>query len=112
MAFIRLLSAGLLEIVWAYTLGRSNGFTELSWSLITLVLLLISLSLLESVIEDFGVGMTYAVFTGIGTAGTTIMGVLVFNETSNLPKFISLSILLIGIVGLKLTSTNKESEMK
>ncbi|KAF1304141.1 DMT family transporter [Candidatus Enterococcus willemsii] len=104
MAFAKLLLAGLLEILWAYTLGKSDGFSHLSWGIATLGLLLISLYFLESVIKEFGVGVTYAVFTGIGTAGTAILDIFVFHEPTNLGKMISLAILLTGIIGLKLSS--------
>ncbi|MGY3748850.1 DMT family transporter [Vagococcus acidifermentans] len=104
MAFLRLLLAGAMEICWAFTLGKSEGFSHLGWSIATLVILVISLYVLETVVEEFGVGMTYAVFTGIGTGGTALLGIFVFNETSNPMKLISLAVLLTGIVGLKLTT--------
>lgn len=103
MAFTKLLIAGLLEILWAFTLGKSAGFTQLGWSVATVLLLLISLYFLESVVQVFGVGVTYAVFTGIGTAGTAILDSVVFHEPTNLLKLMSLFVLLAGIIGLKLT---------
>lgn len=103
MAFTKLLIAGLLEIFWAFTLGKSDGFTHPGWGIVTIIVLLISLYFLESVVHRFGVGITYAVFTGIGTAGTAILDLVVFHEPTNIFKFISLIVLLIGIVGLKLT---------
>ncbi|MFD1671755.1 DMT family transporter [Agrilactobacillus yilanensis] len=102
MSYLKLISAGLLEIIWAYTMTLSHGFTRLWPTLITLVVLWISFKLLESVINEFGVGVSYAVFTGIGTAGTALLGMLVFHESHNLLKLISLTVLLIGIIGLKL----------
>lgn len=104
MAFFKLIVAGGLEIFWAYTLARSEGFSHLSWTLATVFLLLISVVLLEQVVADFGVGVTYAVFTGIGTAGTAVIDVFIFQQPMPLMKFLSLALLLGGIVGLKLSA--------
>lgn len=112
MAFLRLLVAGLLEVCWAYTLERSAGFTNMFWTGMTLLILLLSLYLLETVIDVFGVGMTYAVFTGIGTAGTCLLGIFVFHETHNLMKLLSLAVLLSGIIGLKLSTPTKEEDAR
>ncbi|MGG5359621.1 MULTISPECIES: DMT family transporter [unclassified Enterococcus] len=112
MTFLRLIIAGLLEVCWAFTLEKSEGFTNIFWTGATVGLLLLSLYLLETVIDNFGVGMTYAVFTGIGTAGTCLLGIFVFHETHNLMKLLSLVILLTGIVGLKLSTPVKEEETK
>lgn len=110
MAFIRLLVTGLLEIGWAYTLKRSENFSHVGWGIATIVILLLSLYILETVVDVFGVGMTYAIFTGIGTAGTSLLGMLVFHESSSLPKLLSLAVLLVGIVGLKVTTKAGEPE--
>lgn len=107
MAYLKLIVSGLLEIVWAYTMTLSQGFTKLVPALITIAVLLIGLWLLESVIAVFGVGVTYAVFTGIGTAGTSLVGMLFLHESHGILKLLSLALLLIGIIGLKLVSDAK-----
>ncbi|MCD2256759.1 DMT family transporter [Agrilactobacillus fermenti] len=102
MSYFKLILAGLLEIGWAYTMTLSHGFTRLWPTLITIVILFVSFYLLESVINEFGVGVSYAVFTGIGTAGTSIVGMLFLHESHQPLKIVALVILLIGIIGLKL----------
>lgn len=101
MEWIYLLIAGLLELVWAYTLNLSNGFSILIPTIITIILVLICFFFLEKAIPKLGIGISYAVFTSIGTIGTYIMSILLKQQTLNLGSSISLIILIIGIIGLK-----------
>lgn len=111
LAWIFLLTAGLLELVWAYFLKLSHGFTVLAPSIITIVVLIISFFLLGHSVNVFGIGMSYAVFTGIGIAGTTIIGIVLLGESVSAVKIISLIVLLAGIIGLKLCD-GEEAEKK
>ena len=108
MNYFKLIAAGLMEIIWAYTMTLSHGFTRLWPTVITIVVLWLSFKLLESVINVFGVGGSYAVFTGIGTAGTALLGMLVLGESHNVLKLVSLAVLLIGIIGLKLADDQQK----
>lgn len=102
MAYMALLAAGLLEVGWAAALKASHGFTRLGPTAITIVLLILSFYLLNIALKHFDIGTTYAIFTGIGTAGTATVGMLFLNETISIGKIGALLLLLIGIVGLKL----------
>lgn len=110
IGWICLIASGLIEIVWAYFLKESHGFTVLLPSLIAVFFLCSSFLLLERAIRTFGIGMSYAVFTGIGIAGTSIIGILVLHEGVSFLKIISLIILLAGILGLRFCSGQEEEK--
>ncbi len=101
-AWILLIIAGLLEIVWAYTMKLSHGFTVLWPSVITIVILVVSFFMLAKAIDTLGIGLSYAVFTGIGVVGTTVISIFVLNEGASVLKLASLGVLIVGILGLKL----------
>lgn len=93
--------AGLIEILWASLLKQSDSiFSYLG----IVVLLIISFVMLLSASKDIPVATVYAAFTGIGTAGTVIVGILIYNESFDLAKLFFLCLLLTGILGLKLTT--------
>lgn len=102
ISWICLIIAGLLELVWAYFVKLSHGFTVLMPSAAAIFFLVISFFMLERGIREFGIGMSYGVFTGIGVAGTTIVGILALGESVSVVKIISLIVLMCGIIGLKL----------
>ena len=109
-AWILLVVSGLMEIVWAYTMKLSHGFTVLWPSVITIAILIISFFLLAKAVNTLGIGLSYAVFTGIGVVGTTFISIFVLKEGASLLKMLSLGVLIIGILGLKLC--DKEGEAK
>ena len=109
-AWILLVVSGLMEIVWAYTMKLSHGFTVLLPSVITIAILIISFFLLAKAVNTLGIGLSYAVFTGIGVVGTTLISIFVLKEGASLLKMLSLGVLIIGILGLKLC--DKEGEEK
>lgn len=100
-AWICLIAAGLIEIVWAYFMKQSDGFTRPVPTIITVTFLILSFFLLERGIRLFGIGMSYAVFTGIGIAGTTIIGIVLLDEGISVAKIVSLAVLSAGIIGLR-----------
>ncbi len=110
IAWLCLLVSGLSEIVWAYTMKLSHGFTVLWPSVITVAVLAGSFFLLAKAVKELGIGLSYAVFTGIGVVGTTVISIFVLNEGASPLKLVSLGVLIIGILGLKLC--DKESEEK
>lgn len=111
IAWFCLILSGLNEIIWAYFVKLSHGFTILLPSVLAIFIIVISFFLLERAVRTFGIGMSYAVFTGIGIAGTCIIGILLLNETVSFFKIVSLIILLTGIIGLKLCD-GKEADEK
>ena len=110
-AWLCLIIAGLIELVWAYFMKESHGFTILVPSIIAIVFIVISFWFLERAIRVFGIGMSYGVFCGIGIAGTTMIGIVVLNEGVSWIKILSLIVLISGIVGLKFCDGKEEEEL-
>lgn len=102
MSWIYLLIAGLLEIAWAAGLKYSNGFSRLWPSVATILLMAASFLLLGKAVRGIPIGTAYAVWTGIGAAGTAMVGVLFFAESREIGRLMCILLILIGVVGLKL----------
>lgn len=110
MAWIYLIAAGLAEIVWAITIKESHGFTEPLPSIITIIFLVISFYLFSKTLKDMPVGTAYAIFTGIGAAGAVVAGILLYHESLNFGKLFFLAVLIIGMIGLKLSDNEEGTE--
>lgn len=110
MGWIYLILAGLSEIVWAYGLKMTHGFTVLDWSIITVLFMILSFYLFAQSMKTIPIGTAYAIFTGIGAAGTAIIGILFLNEDKSIIKLVSLAILITGIVGLKLADSRSKKK--
>lgn len=106
MSWVVLGIAGLLETVWAYGLKCSEGFTKLGASVFTLVTMAASIYFLSLALKTLPLGTAYAVWTGIGTIGTVILGIVMFKESVDLPRIICVLLIVAGIVGLKLVSSH------
>lgn len=106
MAWILLVIAGLFEVVWAIGLKYTNGFTKLTPSIITIAGMVISVYLLSVATKTLPIGTAYTIWTGIGAAGAVIMGIILFHEPRTLLRLSFLLLVLIGIIGLKVTSSN------
>jgi quaternary ammonium compound-resistance protein SugE len=106
LAWLLLFSAGLVEIVFALSLKYNQGFTRLIPSLITLATGGVSLYLLMTAIKFLPVGTAYTVWTGMGAVGVAILGIVLFKESAELFRLVSISLVVIGIIGLKLTDAN------
>ena len=104
MDWINLIIAGLLEVVWASSLKYTEGFTKPLPSLITLSTITASFILLAQALKTLPVGTGYAVWTGIGVVGTAIVGSVFLGEPRDLPRFICIGLIVLGIVGLRFTS--------
>ncbi len=105
MAWIYLLIAGLFEVIWAVGLKYTDGFTKILPTVATVGAMVVSLLFLAQAVKVLPVGTAYAVWTGIGAAGTAIMGIILFNESADLGRVISIVLVVVGVVGLKLAST-------
>ena len=105
MAWIVLAAAGLLEVGWAVGLKYTEGFTRLVPSLFTVASMVASLALLGLSLKTLPLGTAYAVWTGIGAAGTAIVGMIWLGESRDVLKIVSLVLLLSGILGLRLTGS-------
>ena len=105
MAWIYLCVAGLLEIFWAISLKYTDGFNNLRWSIITLAGMIGSFYFLAQALKTIPVGTAYAVWTGIGAAGTAILGIILFSESAALSRLACVCVIVAGIIGLKFTSS-------
>lgn len=103
MAWFYLILAGLLEVVWALMLKQSEGFSRPIPTLIFVISLVASMFLLSQSVKSLPIGTAYAVWTGIGAAGTAIFGMVWLGEPRDLLKTTSLILLLAGIAGMKLS---------
>ncbi|EKN4208518.1 quaternary ammonium compound efflux SMR transporter SugE [Yersinia ruckeri] len=104
MAWVILVIAGLLEIVWAVGLKYTHGFTRLAPSIITLAAMVVSVLLLAHAMKSLPAGTAYAVWTGIGAVGTAILGIVLLGESASVARLLSLGMIVAGIIGLKLAS--------
>lgn len=103
-AWLLLLAAGLLEVVWAVGLKYTDGFSRLAPSAITIAAMIGSVWLLAIALKSIPVGTGYAVWTGIGAVGTAILGIVLFNEAATAARLACISLIVAGIFGLKLVS--------
>lgn len=103
-SWILLIIAGLLEVCWAIGLKYSEGFTKLIPSIFTLVTLAASMILLAKASQNLPIGTAYAVWVGIGALGTAIFGIVLLDEPASLVRILFLILLLLAIIGLKLTA--------
>lgn len=104
MYWLVLFIAGIFEIAWAIGLKYSEGFTKLYPSIFTAVSLILSMGLLTYAVKGLPIGTAYTVWTGIGAVGTTILGILLFNESKDFLRMFFIFLIIVGIVGLKLFS--------
>jgi quaternary ammonium compound-resistance protein SugE len=104
MAWLVLLAAGVLEIGWAVGLKYTDGFTRLWPSVATVVTMALSLTLLGLAVRTLPVGTAYAVWTGIGTVGTVLLGMALFDEPAGVLRLTFIAMIVAGIVGLKLVT--------
>ncbi len=104
MAWVLLFVAGLFEIGWAVGLKYTEGFTRLVPTLLTAVSLVLSMGLLGVALRTLPLGTAYGVWTGIGTVGTAIVGIVVFREPATAARLACIGLIVAGIVGLKLLS--------
>ena len=104
MAWIMLLVAGLLEVVWAYFMKQSEGFTRLTPSILTLVMMLASFGLLSLSMKVLPLSTAYTVWTGVGAVGAFIVGVTVLGETLSLMRVVAALLIVGGLVLMKLSS--------
>lgn len=104
MNWFILVVAGLFEIGWAVGLKYTEGFTRIWPTLGTVVSMIISLGLLGIAMKSLPVGTAYAIWVGVGTVGTAILGIILLGESVNLLRLVSLGLIVAGIIGLKLAT--------
>lgn len=104
MAWFLLVLAGLFEVGWAIGLKYTDGFTRLWPTVGTIAAMVISLGLLGVAMKSLPVGTSYAVWVGVGAVGTAVLGILLLGESANPGRLASLGLIVVGIIGLKISS--------
>jgi quaternary ammonium compound-resistance protein SugE len=102
--WIYLVVSGVIDVAWALSMKKANGFANLGWSLVSLILLAAFVYLLTRALTVLPVGTAYAVWTGIGAAGTVIAGILMFSEPATALRLFFIGVVVAGIVGLQMTA--------
>ena len=105
MAWIYLGMAGILEVIWAYFMKKSEGFSLLTPSAITIVTMIGSFILLSIAMRSLPLGTAYAIWTGIGAVGAFLVGIFILGEAATFFRVASVTLSLAGIIGLKLSSS-------
>ena len=106
MAWIYLFIAGLLEIVWAFSMKQSEGFTKLGPSLVTLVAMVASFGLLSLSMKTLPLGTAYTIWTGIGAIGAFVVGILWLNEGVHPMRVAAAALIVVGLVLMRLAPTS------
>ena len=104
MAWTILFVAGLFEVGWAIGLKYTAGFTRWWPSVLTIAAMIVSVYLLAVAVRTLPIGTGYAVWTGIGAAGTVILGIVLLGEPATVARLACIGLILAGIIGLKLAS--------
>jgi len=104
MSWIFLILASLCEIAFAGSLKQTNNFTNTKWTIVFIFFYILSIVLLNKAIQKIPIGTAYAVWTGIGAAGTVVLGILYFKEPVHFWRIFFLCTLILSIVGLKFVS--------
>ncbi|HAU80673.1 QacE family quaternary ammonium compound efflux SMR transporter [Mycobacterium tuberculosis] len=105
MAWIYLLAAGVLEIVWAFSMKQSEGFSKLTPSIITLVTMIASFWLLSLAMRTLPLGTAYTIWTGIGAVGAFVIGITFLGEQVSAMRIAAAVLIVSGLVLMKLSSS-------
>lgn len=104
MAWLELLLAGVLEVFWSTTMKWSEGFTKINFTIYTIIGMIASFFFLSQAIKQLPMSLSYPIWTGIGAVGSVIIGVVLFHDKINPATWLFIGLLLISIVGIKMTS--------
>jgi quaternary ammonium compound-resistance protein SugE len=103
IAWLVLIIAGIFEVIWAIGVKYSNGLTEIVPATVTLIGMIVSMALLSLAVKTIPVGTAYAVWIGIGTVGTALMGIIIFKEPVTASRIAFIVLIILAVIGLKLT---------
>jgi quaternary ammonium compound-resistance protein SugE len=110
--WLMLLLAGAFEVGYALSVGGSEGFTILSWSLSAVVFFLLTLFCLSTALRSIDVGIGYAVWAGIGAVGAAVLGPVFFDESLTIARAFWLAVIIAGVVWLKLADGSSKADTK
>ena len=105
MAWMMLILAGIFEVVWAYSMKLSQGFTRLTPSVITVIFMLLSVVLLAYAMRTLPLGTAYTIWTGIGAVGSFLVGIFILGEPASAMRMLAAVLIISGLVLMKLSST-------
>lgn len=105
MAWLILILAGIFEVVWAYSMKLSQGFTKLGPSIVTIIFMLFSFALLAYAMRSLPLGTAYTIWTGIGAIGAFLVGIFVLGEPVTLIRVLAAVLIISGLVLMKLSSS-------
>ncbi|OON41032.1 QacE family quaternary ammonium compound efflux SMR transporter [Izhakiella australiensis] len=104
MPWIMLVAAGILEVLWAYTMKLSHGFTRPLYAVITLVAVVVSFALLSLAMRSLPLGTAYTIWTGIGAIGSFIIGLCFLGEAASAARIFAAALIVAGLIIMKLAS--------
>ncbi|MBB6485305.1 quaternary ammonium compound efflux SMR transporter SugE [Rhizobium lusitanum] len=104
MAWFLLFLAGLFEIGWAVGLKYTDGFTRMMPTVLTVLSMIVSVALLGLAVKTLPMGTAYAVWTGIGTVGTVLLGIWLLGDPATFVRLLCIGLIIAGIAGLKLAA--------
>jgi quaternary ammonium compound-resistance protein SugE len=107
VAWLMIVVAGALEMVWSYSAKQANGWTNWGWSAVTVVSSLISFFLLTFALKSLPLGTAYAAWTGIGAVGSFAIGIYLLGESAGTWRIISAMVIVAGVIGLRLSGGSK-----
>ncbi|MDM1763358.1 quaternary ammonium compound efflux SMR transporter SugE [Acinetobacter sichuanensis] len=105
MAWVILVFAGIFEIVWAYTMKMSEGFTKLTPSVITIFFMILSFGLLAYAMKSLPLGTAYTIWTGIGAIGSFLVGIFILGEPATAMRMLAAVLIVSGLILMKLSSS-------
>jgi len=104
MHWVYLVIAGLFEIVWAFSMKQSEGFTRPGPTIVTIVAMIVSFALLSLSMRSLPLGTAYTIWTGIGAVGAFLVGIMVLGETANAMRIIAALLIVAGLVMMKISA--------
>ena len=104
MAWEILILAGIFEVIWAYSMKLSDGFTKLTPSVVTIIFMILSVVLLSISMKTLPLGTAYTIWTGIGAIGSFVIGIIILNEPMTAMRMIAAVLIVSGLVLMKLSS--------
>lgn len=105
MAWIMLILAGIFEVVWAYSMKLSDGFSKLTPSIITLFFMILSFALLAYAMRSLPLGTAYTIWTGIGAVGSFLVGIFILGEPASAMRMLAAVLIVSGLLLMKISST-------
>ncbi|MBF4521124.1 MULTISPECIES: quaternary ammonium compound efflux SMR transporter SugE [Acinetobacter] len=105
MAWIMLILAGIFEVVWAYSMKLSDGFSKLTPSIITLIFMILSFVLLAYAMRTLPLGTAYTIWTGIGAVGSFLVGIFILGEPTSAMRMLAAVLIISGLVLMKVSSS-------